>query len=565
MDHKKIGLIAAGAIAVTAVTAHMLKKKSEKTTYKAEAIDAIPVREMGFYEKYIKRCMDVVCATGAIAVFSPLYLGVAVLVKLKLGSPVLFTQDRPGIIGSDGKETVFKLYKFRTMTVERDDQGELLPDEVRLTKFGKWLRSTSLDELPEAFNILNSTMSVIGPRPQLVRDMTFMTAEQRRRHTAKPGLSGLAQVNGRNGISWEDKINWDLKYIEKVSLVEDIRIIFKTVMKAFIKQEGITEGDMATAEDLGDWLLRKGEITEEEYEEKQERAKNITRKLTQEEESKGLDDVRFSVSICVYGGDNAEYFDSAIRSVVDQTVQPNEIVLTVDGPIPPQVESVIEKYKRNLSGTHIGFKVIYLEKNMGHGEARRICFDHCSYDLIALMDADDLSVPDRFERQIGFYQRNPGLSVVGGYIQEFVASPDNCVGKRIVPLDDADVKEYMTKRCPMNQVTVMFKKKDVAAVGGYIDWYCEEDYYLWIRLALAGKKFGNISENLVNVRVGEEMYDRRGGVKYFQSEARLQMLMLKKNMISLPRYIINVGERFVLQVLMPNKVRGYIFQKFARS
>ena len=179
------------------------------------------------------------------------------------------------MIDKNGKETVFKMYKFRTMTDERDENGELLLDEIRLTKFGKWLRSTSLDELPEAFNILNGTMSVIGPRPQLVRDMVFMTPEQRRRHTAKPGLSGLAQVNGRNAISWEDKLKWDLKYIEKVSFARDVEIIMSTVKKAFIKQEGITQDDMATAEDFGDYLLRTGKISLEKYLEKQEMAKEI--------------------------------------------------------------------------------------------------------------------------------------------------------------------------------------------------------------------------------------------------------------------------------------------------
>lgn len=261
MSKKKILAILTGTATVaTAIAAYEAKKKADKTTYEANLIEPIKKRKRGIYEKYIKRALDVICATGAIVVFSPVYLGVAVLVKLKLGSPVLFTQDRPGLIGKDGRETVFKMYKFRTMTDERDENGELLPDEARLTKFGKWLRNTSLDELPEAFNILNGTMSVIGPRPQLVRDMVFMTDEQRLRHTAKPGLSGLAQVNGRNAISWEDKLEWDLKYIRNISLAEDIKIILATVKKAFIKQEGITQDDMATAEDFGDYLLRNGKI-----------------------------------------------------------------------------------------------------------------------------------------------------------------------------------------------------------------------------------------------------------------------------------------------------------------
>lgn len=275
--------------------------------------------------------------------------------------------------------------------------------------------------------------------------------------------------------------------------------------------------------------------------------------------------LRFSVSMCVYGGDDPDNFDAALNSVIDQTVLPSEVVLTVDGPIPETIEAVIEKYRSILPDLAVDFKVVYLEKNMGHGEARRISFEQCTYDLIALMDADDLAVPERFEKQLDYYARYPELSVVGGYIQEFVGTPENGVGKRIVPETDMEIKEYMKKRCPMNQVTVMFRKEAVASVGGYIDWYCEEDYYLWIRLALAGYKFGNVQENLVNVRVGEEMYQRRGGLKYFKSEARLQKFMLKKNIIGLGRYVINVSERLILQVLMPNKLRGYLFQKLARQ
>ena len=275
----------------------------------------------------------------------------------------------------------------------------------------------------------------------------------------------------------------------------------------------------------------------------------------------------FSVSMCVYGKDNPEHVNAAIDSVVNQTLKPSEIVLTVDGPIPEAIENVIRKYQ---DMPEVKFKVIRLEKNMGHGEARRICFNNCSYDLIALMDADDLSVSTRFEKQIAYLTAHPDVSVVGGFITEFITSDNptdtsKTAGNRIVPETDEEIKQYMQKRCPMNQVTVMFRQDDVSEVGGYIDWYCEEDYYLWIRLALAGKKFGNIPENLVNVRVGEEMYQRRGGWKYFKSEAGIQKLMLQKKMIGVPRYLINTGERMVLQVLMPNKVRGWIFQKFARN
>ena len=246
----------------------------------AENMEAIPLRKMGFYEKNVKRVLDIICAVGAVVCLSPLYLGIALLVKFKLGSPILFTQKRPGMVGKDGKETIFKIYKFRSMEDRRDERGELLPDEKRLTEFGKWLRRTSLDELGEIFNILNGTMSVVGPRPQLIEDLIFMTKEQRARHTAKPGLSGLAQIKGRNAISWEDKLKWDQEYIENVGLISDVKIIFNTIKTAFIKQEGITQGDMATAENFGDYLLRIGKITQDEYNQKLKKAREICNRST---------------------------------------------------------------------------------------------------------------------------------------------------------------------------------------------------------------------------------------------------------------------------------------------
>lgn len=273
----------------------------------------------------------------------------------------------------------------------------------------------------------------------------------------------------------------------------------------------------------------------------------------------------FSVSMCVYHGDDAGHFADALQSVIDQTLQPNEIVLTVDGSIPTELETVIDRYQESLADTETAFKVVRLPENKGHGEARRACLENCSNEYIALMDADDLSLNDRFERQMEYIRNHPEVSAVGGNISEFVGDPENVVGKRIVPSSDADIKAYMKNRCPMNQVTVMLTKSSVLAVGGYLDWYCDEDYYLWLRMALAGMKFGNISEILVNVRVGDEMYSRRGGMRYFKSEAKLQRYMLDNKLISWPRYAVNVGERLVLQVLMPNKVRGWVFQRFARE
>jgi len=214
----------------------------------------------GFYEKYVKRILDFIISLGAFVVFSPIIAVVALLVKMKLGSPVLFTQPRPG---KDGK--IFNMYKFRSMTDEKDVDGKLLPDEVRLTGFGKKLRETSLDELPELINIIKGDMSIVGPRPQLVRDMVFMTVEQNRRHEVRQGLTGLAQVKGRNSISWEEKLAYDVEYVNNLSFWNDVKIFFATIRKVFVK-EGISAEGMATAEDFGDYLLRKNEITRQEYE-----------------------------------------------------------------------------------------------------------------------------------------------------------------------------------------------------------------------------------------------------------------------------------------------------------
>lgn len=233
--------------------------------------------KQGIYEKHIKRVFDVICALLAIIVFWWLYVIIAILVRIKLGSPVLFKQPRPG-----KNEKIFNLYKFRTMTDERDKNGNLLPDEVRLTSFGKWLRSTSMDELPEAFNILNGTMSVIGPRPQLVRDMTFMTDEQRKRHRVRPGLSGLAQTKGRNALSWDGKLATDLLYIANVTFMGDLKIIFDTVKQVFFKKKGIVGSDVNEidiTDDLGDYLLKAGRISKREYDRKMNEAEKILEEI----------------------------------------------------------------------------------------------------------------------------------------------------------------------------------------------------------------------------------------------------------------------------------------------
>ena len=222
------------------------------------------------YPRFLKRVIDFFCALAAICVLSPLLVALTILGAVKMKGNPFFTQPRPG-----KGERIFRLVKFRTMTNEKDANGKLLPDDVRLTAYGKFLRSTSLDELPELFNILKGDMAVIGPRPQLVRDMVFMTPEQRKRHTVRQGLSGLAQINGRNAVTWETKIAYDLEYIKNITFLGDVKIILTTLNKAFIKRSDITEENCDTATDLGDYLLANGRITREEYDRGQEEAKRL--------------------------------------------------------------------------------------------------------------------------------------------------------------------------------------------------------------------------------------------------------------------------------------------------
>lgn len=554
----------AGAVASAAIASKIMKKKAEKTTYKAEVIEPVEVRKMSFYEKYVKRSVDVICATGAIVVFSPLYLGVAILVKTKLGSPVLFTQDRPGLIGPDGKETVFKMYKFRTMTDERDENGELLSDDVRLTKFGKWLRNTSLDELPEAFNILNGTMSIIGPRPQLVRDMVFMSDEQRMRHTAKPGLSGLAQINGRNSISWEEKINWDLKYIRKISFLEDMRIIFSTVKKAFIKQEGITQDDMATAEDYGDYLLRTEKIDKDNYEKKQVKAKTIlNNSIIEKDDKKRIERVKqsakekkYSVLMSLYKKEKPEYLRIALDSMLKQTIEPDEIVLVEDGPLTDELYEVLSDYPM--------LHRIRNEKNLGLGLALNVGLKQCRNELVARMDTDDCSKPNRCEKQLARFLEKPYLAIVGSHIDEFSGEVSNVISQRIVPTTSEDIYKFSKKRSAFNHPAVMYSKTAVLENNGYSDLKRNQDVDLFGRMQFEGYKAENIDEALLLFRSSDELAKRRKSWQNTWSYIATIRKFWKMGYSSFSDYAI-VAIAQTGMYLMPVKMQNYIYKKFLRK
>ena len=270
---------------------------------------------------------------------------------------------------------------------------------------------------------------------------------------------------------------------------------------------------------------------------------------------------KFSVAMSVYKNDNPTDFVTAVNSIYYQTCPPDEIVLVIDGPIPNSLQEKIDELKEKLGI----MKVVPFSENKGHAAARQGGLENASNELVAIMDSDDIAEPNRFEKQLKFMNEHPDITVAGSLIREFIGEPTNVVGVRAVPETDSEIKEYLKDRCPMNLQTVIYRKSKVMEVGGFIDWFCEEDYYLWIRLALAGQKFYNFQESFVKVRVGKEMYQRRGGKKYFQSEARLQKYMLDHKVITLPKYLYNVTIRWAVQVAMPNWLRGWIFRTFARK
>lgn len=227
------------------------------------------------YAKFFKRLIDFILSVTALIVLSPVLLILTVVGAIAMKGNPFFLQPRPGRKGKDGKEKIFKLIKFRTMSNAKDKDGNLLPDDQRLGKYGAWLRSTSLDELPELVNIALGSLSICGPRPFLVRDVVFMSDEQRRRHDVRPGLTGLAQVNGRNNITWEQKIEFDLEYIDNgVTFMGDVKIILQTVGKVLKRSDTVREGTVSDM-DFGDWLMMEGKVDQETYDAKQAEAKEM--------------------------------------------------------------------------------------------------------------------------------------------------------------------------------------------------------------------------------------------------------------------------------------------------
>lgn len=265
----------------------------------------------------------------------------------------------------------------------------------------------------------------------------------------------------------------------------------------------------------------------------------------------------------VYRNDKPEFVERAINSITtEQTLKPDEIIVVVDGPVPDTLLEVVNRWE---ASDEYNFIILRLPENKGLGNALKLGIESATYEFVARMDSDDVSLPDRFEKQITYLSSHPECDVIGGQITEFIDSESNIVGVRKVPYSNKEIYTLLKSRCPLNHVSVTMLRSRVIDIGNYMDWHYNEDYYLWIRMAEAGYSFANLPDTLVNVRVGHDMYARRGGGKYFKSEKGLQDYMLKKHLISLPRYIYNVIGRFGVQILLPNNVRAFVFKTFFRK
>ena len=275
---------------------------------------------------------------------------------------------------------------------------------------------------------------------------------------------------------------------------------------------------------------------------------------------KGNEKLKFSVIMSIYKNDNPEYLRIALNSIINQTLVPDEIVLIADGPVPESLHSVVDDAKAEFPNLN----PYYQDENAGLGAALRIAVDKAKYDYLARMDSDDISLPDRFEKQMRCFYEDKDISVVGGMITEFVGEPANIVNRRILPLDDAGIKRFMSSRCGVNHVTVIFKKEDLLRAGNYSSDYRQEDYYLWARMMKTGCKFSNIPDVVVNVRSGANQFARRGGWTYFKDHMAIFKLMYKWHLITYPQLMKNYCLRFA-QVAFPTSLRTWVYQNMLRK
>lgn len=464
-----------------------------------------------FYEKHVKRAIDVVLSFGGLVVLSPIFATIALAIKIEDPGPVLFTQKRVG-----QNKRYFKLHKFRSMKMSTPHDvptHQLENPEQYITKVGKFLRAHSLDELPQIWDIFVGNMSVIGPRPGLW-NQDLLTAERDKygANDVKPGLTGWAQINGRDELKIEEKAKLDGEYVKEIGLGMDIRC-FLGSLHVFGKDESVVEGGT-------------GEMAKKQLE---------ANPLISASERKHT----YSVLMSVYKNDDPDFLKIALESIYDkQTVKPDEIVIVFDGPLNADLYAVLDAFK---AGREDVVKYYPQEVNRGLGEALKIGSEYCTGDYILRMDSDDVSDPHRFEHQIIYTETHPDIDVVGTDIAEFDQSPDE-TDKRVrsCPEKHNDIVKMGKRRNPMNHVSVCMKKKALEKCGGYKSLLLLEDYYLWLNMIASGCKLANIHESLVYVRVGNGFDSKRGSKDRIIGWKVLQNFMLDHGMITKHEALMNM-------------------------
>lgn len=272
---------------------------------------------------------------------------------------------------------------------------------------------------------------------------------------------------------------------------------------------------------------------------------------------------KFSVVTSVYRNDKPEFVRVSLDSMlIEQTVKPTEIVLVRDGQVPVAIDSLLDEYEARYPEV---FNIIRLKQNGGLGKALKLGVEKAKNDIVARMDSDDICLQNRFELQLQYLKQHPEVDILGGQISEFIGTPENIIGKRVVPCTNSDICDFMKSRCAFNHMTVMFHKEAVLKVGNYQDWFWNEDYFLWIRMMIAKCQFANLPDVLVNVRSGADQYARRGGRKYYESEKGIKKFQLDSNLITKMEYRYFVAQRYIIQILMPNWLRGLVFRTLARK
>ena len=460
------------------------------------------------YKKHIKRLLDIILSLLAIIITLPIFLIVGIIVLIFIGKPVLFRQKRPG-----KNEQIFTMYKFRTMTNKKDKDGNLLPDEVRLTKLGKLLRKTSLDEIPEFINILKGDMSFVGPRPLLIRDMVFMSDKIRKRHTVRPGLTGLAQVSGRNAITWDNKFKYDLEYIKNITFINDLKIMIKTFFSV-IKREGIGSDGSDLSLDYGDYLLKNNKISKEEYGKKQKEALILMNQYNH------ITSVNDLVSVIMPAYNTEKYIKESIDSVLNQTYKNLELIIINDCST-DNTEKKINEFKDKR------IKYIKNTKNSGAAISRNKALQEAKGRLIAFLDSDDIWMPEKLEKQIDFMIKNNYYFSYTKY--EEIDGNSKSLNK-VITGPAVINKKKMYDYCWPGCLTVMYDREKIGLIQ-IRNLAKNNDYAIWLK-AIEKANCYLLNENLAKYRIREGSISRNSKFKLIKYHYIMYKEGFNKNTIS---------------------------------